>query len=952
MGDDQMNAIILLKKCGLYFPLICLLVCSYLVLPAKYVAAAATGVYISPATKTIGNGASFTVDLKLNTTTAFLGWQSDIQYDASKLQCTGVTMGTWLANWISAHGGLVWSPGSPVINNSNGSITNLAQGGLNTSNGLTGDGVLCTLTFTTNSNADAITVVTPLNISITNTAGLDISGIQINGGTLFVGTIPPPAVTSFSPTAQSRGGTVVINGSNFTGATSVNFGAAPAQSFTVNSAVQITAVVGNGTSGSVSVNTLGGTGSLSGFVFLSAPVISSFTPTSAAGSQAVIINGAGFTGASSVSFGGVPAASFIVNSSSRITATVAAESASGVVSITNSYGAGTLPGFTFIPPPVVSSFSPISGCAGTIVTISGSGFTGTAALSFGGIPAQSFTVNSNTQITAAVGTGSTGVVAVTTAGGSTSSANSFTFVPPPSISSFSPATGGNGTSIIINGTNLGTTTAVSFGGTAAQSFTIADTQITATVGTGSNGSVVVVTNGGAASQPGFVFIPAPVIYSFSPSAGATGTVVTINGNNFTGANAVNFGGVPAATFTVNNATTITATLGSGFAGAVSVTTPGGTATQNGFTFYPVPTISGFTPASGTTGTVITITGTGFAGTSNVTFGGISASSFTVISSTQITATVGGRLTGTVGVTTPGGNATLGGFSFISPSATVGFFPATTTIINGSSFSVDFVVNSSSGLLSWQSDFTFDATKFQCTGIEEGDFLFYYALNNGGVTIPIANPIIDNLNGVIHNVGYTVLGVGLGGRSGSGTLCVLHFVANSSTNGTGVITPTGLALNDVNGNPLPNVATQSCSVTVNWPFPVINSFSPNPAGRGDTVTIIGSNFGSTSAVTFGGIAAQSFIVISDTQITGILGNGATGMINITAPGGTAVKPGFSFVPVWDVNRDRIGNVLDVVKIGLVWNTRGSPGWIPEDINADGIVNILDIVALGLHWNETW
>jgi IPT/TIG domain len=86
---------------------------------------------------------------------------------------------------------------------------------------------------------------------------------------------------------------------------------------------------------------------------------------------------------------------------------------------------------------------------------------------------------------------------------------------------------------------------------------------------------------------GFTFnlIPAPMITSFTPLSVATAsagmTTMTINGTNFTGATAVSVGGV-AVPFTVVSATRITTTLGGALSGAVSVTTPGGTATMAGF----------------------------------------------------------------------------------------------------------------------------------------------------------------------------------------------------------------------------------------------------------------------------------------------------------------------------------------------------------------------------------
>ncbi len=52
---------------------------------------------------------------------------------------------------------------------------------------------------------------------------------------------------------------VIITGTNFIGSTAVKFGDTDALSFTVDSATQITAVVGSGTSGKIAVTTEGGT---------------------------------------------------------------------------------------------------------------------------------------------------------------------------------------------------------------------------------------------------------------------------------------------------------------------------------------------------------------------------------------------------------------------------------------------------------------------------------------------------------------------------------------------------------------------------------------------------------------------------------------------------------------------------------------------------------------------
>ena len=73
----------------------------------------------------------------------------------------------------------------------------------------------------------------------------------------------------------------------------------------------------------------------------------------------------------------------------------------------------------------------------------------------------------------------------------------------PTISSFTPSTAGNGTTVTITGTNFTGVTAVSFGGTAATSFTfVSSTSITALVGSGTTGTVSVTTPGGTATSDG------------------------------------------------------------------------------------------------------------------------------------------------------------------------------------------------------------------------------------------------------------------------------------------------------------------------------------------------------------------------------------------------------------------------------------------------------------------
>lgn len=139
----------------------------------------------------------------------------------------------------------------------------------------------------------------------------------------------------------------------------------------------------------------------------------------------VSIFGQGFDSSSVVKFNGVPAPGVALEGTTYITVPVPAGALTGSVTVTT--GSSTLTSNQiFKVTPQVKTFSPPQGPVGTPVVITGVSLTQATKVKFGSIAA-SFTVNSDTEITATVPTGATtGKIGVTTKGGTATSKTKFT----------------------------------------------------------------------------------------------------------------------------------------------------------------------------------------------------------------------------------------------------------------------------------------------------------------------------------------------------------------------------------------------------------------------------------------------------------------------------------------------------------------------------------------------
>jgi len=134
--------------------------------------------------------------------------------------------------------------------------------------------------------------------------------------------------------------------------------------------------------------------------------------------------GQGFNTATGVKFGTGPA-TYKVLSDNYMIAAPAAGATTGPVTILEPGGNLVTPQ-TFKVLPTISSFSPSAGPVGSSVVITGISLSQATVVTIGGVKA-TFTVNSDTQVSAVVPTGAvTGKVKITTKGGAAASTTNFT----------------------------------------------------------------------------------------------------------------------------------------------------------------------------------------------------------------------------------------------------------------------------------------------------------------------------------------------------------------------------------------------------------------------------------------------------------------------------------------------------------------------------------------------
>ena len=328
---------------------------------------------------------------------------------------------------------------------------------------------------------------------------------------------------------------------------------------------------------------------------------------------------------------------------------------------------------------------------------------------------------------------------------------------------------------------------------------------------------------------------APVINSFSPTAGAPGDQVQLTGSGFlSGTFVLQFwNGATVTSGFINSDTLMTVVVPPGITtGPISIQQGAGAPLYTANNFLAVgngPYITDFSPVAGSVNDTVVINGVHLSNPIGVRFAGVNATQFNAnAAGTQISTRVpNGATNGVITVSTPLGTSNSPtAFAVIGPGPYItGFSPITGN----------------------------DSTKVQVTG-----------LHFTGIT----------------NVTFSgQSGVGL--MANSDTLLQIQPPVGVLTGPIGISGPLGVFVTSSNffGNP------------------TLTSLAPSSGRPGTNVTISGTNLLGASAVYFGSLASPTFTVQSNFKISARVPTGATtALVRVVTPAGSAFSPtNFVMVP---------------------------------------------------------
>jgi|GEM_PF-6529965 len=329
-----------------------------------------------------------------------------------------------------------------------------------------------------------------------------------------------------------------------------------------------------------------------------------------------------------------------------------------------------------------------------------------------------------------------------------------------------------------------------------------------------------------------------------------------------------------------------------------------------------PVVTSVSPTAGPTagGTPVTITGSGFTGATQVTFGNNPATNLTVKSDTQITCTSpAGTTAGTVHVTvtTSSGTSattTADQFTYYDPPTLTSISPnagltagGTTVLITGTNFAIAGLTSVKFGTVASPS-VTVAAGGLTLTAVspaQSAGVVDITVTTPGGTTavspadkftyvapVPVVLSLAPASGPMAGGTTVTLSGLGFTGA----TKVLFGAVAGTKLSVTNDTTLTVVSPASKTAGAVDVTVTTAGGTSPVWtgdeftyqtPAPMVTSIAPSsgPVGGGTMVTITGSNFTSSASVAFGTSAASSVTVMSATQIKAVSPPG-TGSVHVT------------------------------------------------------------------------
>ncbi|MDX2189123.1 MAG: FG-GAP-like repeat-containing protein [Bacteroidota bacterium] len=703
-------------------------------------------------------------------------------------------------------------------------------------------------------NATNVNINVPFGATSGNlvvfTAGYTSPGI-------FFTVIPPPVINNILPASAGIGAFVTIIGDNFSlsGTNTVNFnGSGTATATILGPNTLIVQVPGTASTGFITVTNNGGS-TQSNIQFVVLPSLSgSFSPITAGLGTQISLFGNNLFNPSLIRFNGVAATNFTSVSSSRIDVVIPPAAGTGPVSVdvTTDGGTSNAVTYTILGIPTISSHTPLSGIAGTVVTVNGTNFLASNNVLVNGATANVQFISSNQLLVTVpsnvnVGVGNiqvqnAGNVNLQSPANYSNSPSSFTAIP--TITLIKQPCNNNqisigiwGQLVKIEGTNFLSGMQISFNGVTSSyssgyficfgTYTSfgSNSLYTFIPNGATSGNVTVITQGGTSNTIPFTIIPPPTVGSFSPITGIAGTSVTINGTDFTSVTSVNFNGANASFTPVSSTQLIALVPNNAAAGKISVSAFGGTG-QSSVNFTPVPVITSINYSEAPIGSTVRIFGTNLYAPTDIDFSNSNNASSSNNNITYLDVVV----------------------------------PA----------------NANNGVISFT--------------------------NVGGTSVSPFNFIVSTITGLSANTGVAGTIVSL---TGVGITSATSFQFASTSSFSIISTATGVVVVSIPGT------AESGAIRLNFPnggFTTIGGFNPTPVitdvspythGTSQSINLIGTNLRQVIAANFGGVLTQSNLgVASGSNRNGVRvpNNALSGIINITVTGGGTASSPLSFTVI--------------------------------------------------------